>query len=463
MNSIFSLSNIIAEFRSSTKLAMPLVASEVIYALNGFMATVMVAHLGKEQLAANALVWSIYIAVILFFIGMLCAVGVMVAQSFGAKDDLGISICFKQGLILAVIFAVPMMIIMWCIPIVLVWAKQDPVVINHAKPFFYSLAWVMLPQNVGVVMHQFLVGINRPKLVLFMCILAVPIEIFFYYAFLFGKFGLPKLGLPGIGYGLAVSNFVLSLFLICNLYFSKGLKIYSLFDKWWRIEYKFLAEMFRVGLPLGFMWCSEVLFFAVVAMMMGTFGVTVLAAYQISYQYLMIALIILFALNQSVSVRVGNEVGRNNRDQLKLTVVVNMLIGFSLISMFSISYIVAPEFVMRLDIDPNAANFQAVAREAVKFFPIVGIFLITDCVRLVTCGALRGLKDTHFQMYISLFGFWVIAFPCSYLLAFKYGFGGVGIWWGVVFGLFITGIMFLIRFKRIVNDVDLLSLVTKKG
>ena len=52
------------------RLAVPLVASEVIYGLNSFIATIMVAHLGQEQLAANALVWSIYISVIVFFIGI---------------------------------------------------------------------------------------------------------------------------------------------------------------------------------------------------------------------------------------------------------------------------------------------------------------------------------------------------------------------------------------------------------
>ncbi|HBY55710.1 MAG TPA: MATE family efflux transporter, partial [Coxiellaceae bacterium] len=62
-------------------------------------------------------------------------------------------------------------------------------------------------------------------------------------------------------------------------------RIHSLFKKWWVIEYKFLAEMIRIGLPLGLMYCSEVVFFAVVAIMMGMLGVTVLAAYQISYQY----------------------------------------------------------------------------------------------------------------------------------------------------------------------------------
>ncbi|EKE01324.1 MAG: hypothetical protein ACD_21C00160G0007 [uncultured bacterium] len=462
MRSIFNLSNILSEFKYSTRLALPLIATEIIYALNSFIATIMVAHLGKEDLAANVLVWSIYLAVIVFFMGIFCAISVMVAQSFGAKDNVGVSICFKQGLVLAIILSVPMMLIMWKTPIVLVWTKQDPAVIRAAQPFFYSLIWVMLPLNVFVVIEQFLVGILKTRLVMLLTVSSVPTGILFSYAFLFGKFGMPKVGLAGIGYGWAVAYSLMAIYSICYVLFSKQLKQYSLFKQWWVIERKFLFEMIRIGLPMGFMWCSELVFFAIIAMMMGALGTTVLAAYQISYQYLMLALVILFGLHQCVSIRVGNEVGKNCNDKLHLTLAVNMGIGLALLSLFSIFYLIFPQAAIALDIDANSPDFKAVALEATKFFPIVGILLISDCIRIVSAGALRGLKDSNFLMLLSMFGFWGIAFPSAYFLAFKLGYGGVGIWWGIVIGLFVTGVMFLARFHRLAKTVDLSSLVTRK-
>jgi multidrug resistance protein, MATE family len=462
VNSIFRLPNIISEFKYSIKLAIPLIAAEVIHGLNNFIATAMVAHLGKEQLAANALVWSIYLAVILFFVGIFCAVGVMSAQSFGAKDNTGTGICFKQGLIMAIISSLPMMLIMWGMPLILALTKQDPIVIAYAKPFFHSLSWSMLPLGIIVVIQQFLSGITKARLVMFMTILQIPIEVFFYYAFLFGKFGLPKLDLAGIGYGLTISYSIILLFFCCYLHFSRQFKIYSLFKKWWVIEYKFFIEIIRIGLPLGLTFCSELVFFAIVAIMMGILGVEVLAAYQIAYQFLMIGLMVLFGLCQTVTVRVGNEVGSNNRGKLKLTAMVNMIIGLVLISAFSIFYLSFPETAISLDIDVNLDKFKSVASIALRFFPIISILLVTECIRLISFGALRGLKDSSFQMMISVFGFWLIAFPTAYLLGFKLGLGGIGIWWGIVIGLFITGIMLLVRFNRLVNRIDLLSLVTKK-
>jgi MATE family multidrug resistance protein len=443
-------------------LALPLIAAEVIFALSGFTATVMIAHLGKEELAANALVWNIYIAVILFFIGILCSVSIMVSQSFGAKDDKGISICFKQGIIMALIFALPMMLLMWVISPVLVLAKQDSQVIRCAEPFFHALVWVMLPINIVIAIEQFLIGITRTRIVMLVTIITVPTQIFFYYLFLFGKFGLPKMGLAGIGYGLAISHSIVAICLISYLLFSKTSEKYALFKKWWVVDKKFLTEMFRVGLPLGLMWCSEVTFFAVVAIMMGLLGVSTLAAFQITDQFLLIGLVVLFALSQNTAIRVGYEAGRGDRSKLKLTTAVNIMIGLGLVSIFSLFYTFFPQVAIGLDIDISSEHYKDVAMHALEFFPLAGILLFIDSIRLISNGALRGLKDTNCQLLISIFGFWLIAFPTAYFLAFRFKFGGIGIWWGIIVSLFITGIVLLTRFIRLAKTIDLSLLVTKK-
>jgi multidrug resistance protein, MATE family len=461
MSSNFSWSNIIAEFKCSSRLAWPLITSEIIYALNGFIAIIMVAHLGKEQLAANALVWEIYITVILFFIGILCAVGIMVAQSHGAKDHNSISVCFKQGLILALLFAPIMMLIMFFSPIILTWTKQDPVVIEIAKPFCMSLVWAMLPLNMLVVMHQFLASINKPKIVMVTSILAVPIEIFFYYALLFGKFGLPKMGLAGIGYGLTASYSLISIYLFFYLNFSKELKIYNLFNNWWKVNKKILFELIYVGLPLGSMFCIELGLFVAVAIMMGLISTTTLAAYQIANQYIMAVIVIIFALTQTVSVRIAQEFGKNNIKILALIAYVNLLFALGFMAIFSFIYICYPQLVIGIDIDIHAPHLQKMVKEAAAFLFMAGIYILIDCIRLIGSGALRGLKDTKFPMVTSIFGFWGIAFTSAYLFAFKFGFGGIGIWWGIIVGSFIVGLILFIRFKHLIKNVNLLKEVTK--
>ncbi len=164
--------------------------------------------------------------------------------------------------------------------------------------------------------------------------------------FLFGKFGFPQVRLAGIGYGLVVSYSLMAIYSICYLCFSKKFKPYHLFKQWLVIENKFFLEMIKVGLPMGVMLGSELGFFAVVAIMMGNLGTNVLAAYQIAHQYLTITLFIIFGLLQAVAVRVGNEVGRNDSAKIKLTIVVNMVIGLGLMLVFSVFYFAFPQVAL---------------------------------------------------------------------------------------------------------------------
>jgi len=70
----YTLQSIFFELHQSMRLSLPLICSQLIYALSGMITTIMVAHLGRDELATNALVWGIYIALVLFFIGILNAV-----------------------------------------------------------------------------------------------------------------------------------------------------------------------------------------------------------------------------------------------------------------------------------------------------------------------------------------------------------------------------------------------------
>lgn len=463
MKPLFSLANIFTEFKYSLRLALPLGAAEIIYALNGFSATLMVAKLGKLALAANALTWGIFVALLVFFIGVLASVSIMVAHSFGAKDERGIAICFQQGLIMAIISALPMMLVMWLSSIILSWTGQDPEVIKVAKPLFHAFTLVMLPLNMMFVIEQFLVGINKTRLVMLMSVFQVPLSIFFYYVFIFGNWGFPKLGLVGIAWGLALADTTIAILLILYLKSSKQFKHYGLFDKWWVVNKKFLFEMFRIGIPLGFVYCIEVALFAAVAIMMGALSTNTLAAYQIAHQFWTIPLCTTFALSQTATIRAGHEVGRNNRDALKLAAAVNIVFSLLIMLIFSIFYINFANFAVSLDINSSATQLQAVAQEAIVFLPIVGIIILFDCLRLVSFGVLRGIKDTKFPLIISIIGFWCIAFPVAYLLAFKFKLGAFGIWWGIWLGILIAGIMLLVRLYRLVNRVDLQALVTRSS
>jgi MATE family multidrug resistance protein len=61
---------------------------------------------------------------------------------------------------------------------------------------------------------------------------------------------------------------------------------------------------------------------------------------------------------------------------------------------------------------------------------------------------LRGLKDTRVPMIAAAFGYWGIGFPTGYTLAFHFGLGARGLWWGLAAGLASVAVLMTLRFHR---------------
>jgi MATE family multidrug resistance protein len=66
----------------------------------------------------------------------------------------------------------------------------------------------------------------------------------------------------------------------------------------------------------------------------------------------------------------------------------------------------------------------------------------------VATGALRGLGNTHTPMFVNLVGHWMMGLPLAYVLCFSRGFGALGLWMGLAFGLIVTGVVLLAVWHR---------------
>lgn len=460
MNTIYNFKAIILELKKSLNLSLPLIGSQLFYASSGIITMIMIAYLGQKELATNALVMTIFISLIAISFGILSTVGVLVSHSYGIDDKRGISIAINQGIILSLILTIPMLLILWFFPKILYLTKQDPEVIQLSIPYFHSLAWCILPVNLLMGLEHFLIGVSSTRLVLFLSIFRMPLEISLFYSMLFGKWGMPKLGVVGISYGLAIS-IALSIFIIFYyLIFSKKMRQYKIFSNFLKFNKKYFFELMRVGWPLGGIRFFEMSFFAIIALMIGQFGRVVLASHQIAYQYLSFIVNIIYAISQATTVRIGNELGNNEKDNLELSLKVNIGIGFVFMLLVSMVYLYFPTSLIALVIDIHSPQNAELIKYTTSFLLLAVLLQLTECFHLMIAGALRALKDTKAIMYVTFMVFCLTLFV-GYLLTSLVDFGAMGVWLGLIISLFIGTVILWIRFKYIINHVDLKSLITK--
>jgi MATE family multidrug resistance protein len=78
-------------------------------------------------------------------------------------------------------------------------------------------------------------------------------------------------------------------------------------------------------------------------------------------------------------------------------------------------------------------------------------FFIADGLQVIAAGALRGFNDTRVPFLFAAASFWLVGFPCAYLLAFRAGLGAVGVWVGLVLGLVCYAALLVTRFTRLAH------------
>ena len=100
----------------------------------------------------------------------------------------------------------------------------------------------------------------------------------------------------------------------------------------------------------------------------------------------------------------------------------------------------------------------AIVPIAATLIPLAGVFQVFDGIQAVGIGVLRGLADTRFALVVNVLGYWVLAVPLGYWLAFSQGLGAAGLWWGLTLGLalvaIVVGLRVLWHFRRPLRPLD---------
>ena len=105
-----------------------------------------------------------------------------------------------------------------------------------------------------------------------------------------------------------------------------------------------------------------------------------------------------------------------------------------------------PELIIAQFLSTEDPGFERVSGIALALFGIAALFQIFDGLQATAARALRGLRDTMAPLWIAALGYWVIGIGGGALLAFGFGWGATGLWWGLAAGLIATAIALSTRF-----------------
>lgn len=428
------------------KLIFPLVLTGLVQSAVWFFETLFLSHLSPEILAAGSLVsWSFGTVVVILF-GTLSSINILVAHKYGAQDEQGIFLVVRDGFWLAILFAIPIFLLFWNMSPLFLVLGQSPAIVLLAKTYLHAMAWGILPNVIIIALLEVFMGLGHARLILLFNILSVSLTIFFSFSLIFGKFGLPMLGIAGAGWGLTISNWIVGLFIGGYVLTSKKyMRYFRLIFDFTKPSY--LIELLHVGAPMGLMYCVEVAFFFALTLVMGSFGSLVMAANQIALQYLGTLMAVIFSTAQAVTVRMGHLLGAGDKVAAEKSAYIGVSISLLFMLLVAICFWYFPSQLISIDFDINKPENKEIVHFATQFLMVSALFQIFDAIRISLFGALRALKDTHFTLFISIFSFWGIALPVGYFMATHLALEAAGLWWGMVLAASLSVVLLFWRFK----------------
>jgi multidrug resistance protein, MATE family len=441
-----NIADIGREVRATLHLAVPLALAQLAQMSMSLIDTLMIGRLGPGPLAAAALGSTMFFTLMLVCVGVVMAVGPVVAQAHGAGDAATAARAVRQGLWLGTLLAVPAALVIASGGTILRVTGQDPETARQAGAYLSVLALGVLPNLWFASLRGFVESLSRPRPILFITLGAVSVNVLGNYTLIYGNFGFPALGLVGSGIATVVVLWSMFLLLASYVRLVPALKAYRVFAGLRRPDLAMFRTLLGIGWPIGVSFGVESGLFMFSTMMIGLVGTTALAAHQIALQCAAVAFMVPMGLGMAGAVRVGQAAGRG--DMLAAARSGWTAIGLAVAFMCctAVLFWTIPEHIIGLYLDLSDPASREVLRTGTTLLGIAAVFQIVDGTQVTAAGALRGLKDTRATMVIALATYWGVGLSMAYGLGFAAGQGATGVWWGFTGGLATAAIVLSLRF-----------------
>ena len=380
-------------------------------------------------------------------LGILLATTPKVAQRFGANSHQEIGPIVRQALWLALITGLCAAFILLAAEPLLHLMNVAPDLIEPCMGYLHGIASGMPAAGLYCVLRNFSDGLGRtrPSMVLGLCALALNIPI--NYVFIYGHLGVPAMGGVGCGWATAIVMWFMALGMVAWTWRGavyQSSRVYSHFE--WP-QWAIIKRLLSVGLPIGIAVFAESSIFAVIALLIGSLGATVVAGHQIALNFSSLVFMIPYSLGMAITVRVGQALGRQQPREARFVAGVGM--GTALVwACISASLIL----LLRQQIATVYTADLMVIEVATMLLMFAALYQFSDVIQVTAAGALRGYQDTRVTMILTLFAYWGIGLPVGYALGLTDWLGPAngpsGLWQGLIVGLTCAAMMLSVRLTR---------------
>lgn len=407
------------------------------------MDTLMVGPLGATALAAAGLGSALHSVVLMMSMGTLMGMSPLVSQAFGARNRPEARRVLVQGLWLALLLSLPLVLYNLAGTRLAVAVDQPLDVATLTGDYMTALAGGVPAFLMFIALRQYLEGMGRAKPAMVITLVGLGLNFVANSVLIYGVGGIVEpMGVVGSGWATTLVRWTMLGLMVAYVVAQPDL--HPLQDAGRRPEWQRLRRIMGIGGPTGVQVGLEVGLFAFAAVMMGWFGTVELGSHQITINIAATTFMLALGTSLAGSVRVGMHIGGGRPRAMRRAVLVTYGVSVAAMGLCALVFITLPEQLLRLYTDDPA--MLAIGR---RLLFMAALFQLFDGAQVAGFSVLRGAADTRVPTVLALLAFWGLGATSAYLLGFHTPLGPVGVWAGLCLGLAAAALLLLVRVRRV--------------
>lgn len=424
-------------------LGVPIVIGQLGAIILGFADTLMIGHHSTNGLAAASFVNNVFNLAIIFSTGFSYGLTPIVGGMYGRKQLDSAGQALKNSILANILIALLLTLIMFILYLFVDKLGQPEELLPLIKPYYLilliSLVFVMLFNS----FKQFADGITKTQISMWILICGNALNIFGNYILIYGKFGLPEMGLVGAGLSTLISRILMVVAFALVFFMTKSFSEYKSGFTRLRITGSLLKRLNVLGWPIGLQMGMETASFSLSTIMIGWLGTIALASHQVMLTISTFAFMMYYGMGAAIAVRVSYFRGQNDAANVRRSA----FAGFHIIMSMALVFCVAL-FLLRYQLGSWFTDSEDVILTVASLTVPLLLYQFGDGLQITFANALRGISDVKPMMVFAFISYFLISLPVGYFFGFILNWGTLGVWMAFPFGLTTAGVLFLIRFNK---------------
>mgnify|MGYP002541376731 CR=1 FL=1 len=399
-------------------LSLPIAMQNLINASVNTADTVMVGQLGEASIASVGLANQVFFILSLILFGVSSGCNVFVAQFWGKRDLSSIRKTMALSIVLSLVPSALFTLFALITPefLMRIFSNDEQVIVLGCK-YLRIIAISYIPYAISLTVSSSVRTIERPTLALVTSIMSLIINTVLNYILIFGKLGLPALGVEGAALATTITRLIELIVVTTVLYTRFSMISIRLKDFGRALHMGFIKPFMRAVTPVILnesAWGIGVAMYSIVFSHMGT---NVVAAMNINNVFDNLFRALFFGISYAAGVIIGKTIGEGKEDlALEYGKRFNLIAPVFSIAFTILIAVCAPIVWVIYNVS------EEVMFNATWLIIITGLYAPLRNANLVQMvGVLRNGGDTKFTLYLDLAGVWAIALPLGALfgLVFK--------------------------------------------